>query len=124
MRSRRSRRLGRAGAVLAGVGLLGGLLGGCSASPSATALVQDACTHVGRSISLYHEAAGETGASARHLRAEALVQLRKALRPAALAGSAGGQFQALQATLSESSRVPERKLLVALSAQCAAVSSS
>lgn len=120
----RRRRVGRLAGTLAGLGLLGGLLGGCGSGPSAGALVEQACTHVGRSIALYDQASHESGATARHTKADALVQLRKALRPAALAGSAGGQYQALQATLSESSRVPERQLVSALSAQCAAGTTS
>jgi hypothetical protein len=85
--------------------------------------VQQACVEVTRSIALYEKAAGEPPAAAKRLRAEALVELRRALRPAALAGSAGGQYEALQATLSESSRVPEAKLIGALAAQCAAATS-
>ena len=52
-------------------------------------------------------------------RARALTLLREALQPAALAGSNDGDWQALMTTLSESNRVPESKLVPALSAQSA-----
>ena len=109
----------RIGTTLAGVALAGTLLGACG-SAGGGGLAQEACAHVNRSIALYDKAAREQGAAAAATRKAALVELRRALRPAALAGSAGGQFQALQATLSESSRVPESQLVSALSAQCAA----
>lgn len=110
----------RLGGTLAGVALAGTLLGACGSAGGGSALAQDACTHVTRSIGLYDQAAHEQGTAAAATRKAALVELRRALRPAALAGSAGGQYQALQATLSESSRVPESQLVSALSAQCAA----
>lgn len=116
LRSRPSRLVG----IVAGLGLAGGLLGGCGSGAGGSSLAQQACAHVSRSIVLYGEAAHEQGAAAADKRQAALVELRKALRPAALAGSAGGQYQALQATLSESSRVPEAQLISALTAQCAA----
>jgi hypothetical protein len=111
-------RPGRLAGAIGGLGLLGVLLGGCGSGPSGGVLVQEACAHVERSLTLYHRSTHEDGAAARRAQAAALVQLRDALRPAALAGSAGGQSQALQATLSESSRVPEGRLVTALSAQC------
>ena len=118
-----ARRIGRGAGVLATVGLLGGLLGGCGGGGS-SALVQEACGHVSRSIQLYERSTHQHGAMAERTRAAALVQLRRALRPAALAGSAGGQFQALQASLSESSRVPEGELVSALSAECSSAGTS
>ena len=92
----------------------------CGGSQAA-ALAHTACVEVAASI---HEYASSTRATtpgvARRERALALEELRRALQPAALAGSAGGQWEALTATLSESSRVPESDLVTALSAQCAA----
>ena len=88
------------------------------------ALAQQACTHVQRSLDLYASAKHAPSPTlAHHERRAALTQLRLALRPASLAGSAGGAYQALQATLEESSRVPESYLVRALSAQCANITS-
>jgi len=53
------------------------------------------------------------------LRTEALDQIRAALPLAAVAAGEDTTWQALEATLSESNRVPLRYLLPALSAQCA-----
>lgn len=123
MRRGFSRRSRRRASMLAAALAAGGTLAGCgSASPAA--LVQKACSDVSQSIALFHHAADERGAAATRTRNKALVDLRRALKPAALAGSNGGQYQALQATLSESSRVGESQLVGALRAQCAAARSS
>jgi hypothetical protein len=107
------RRPGRG--LVAGALLLGAA--GCS-SQSADALGQEACRHVDRALALYARASHERPDRARADRAAALGELRLALAPASLAGSGGGSWQALMATLSESSRVPARYLVTALRAQC------
>jgi hypothetical protein len=75
---------------------------------------------VSRSLTAYADAGRAGPIQARVERARALDELREALPLAARAGSDGGQWQALGATLSESSRVPEGDLVTALQAQCAA----
>ncbi|MCU1494067.1 MAG: hypothetical protein JWO62_1831 [Acidimicrobiaceae bacterium] len=113
---RRARRLG---AVLATTGALGLALSGCGGSGS-DALGHKACVEVSRSLRTYAAAASAPSpARAAADRGVALSELRDALQPAALAGSSDGQWQALEATLSESSRVPESDLVIALTAQCA-----
>ncbi|MCU1491644.1 MAG: hypothetical protein JWM85_3049 [Acidimicrobiaceae bacterium] len=116
-RKRRGKPGALAGALLA-AGLGGSVLAACSSG--AGALGQQACKDVHRSLTLYRaaERAGQTPAADAE-RLQALTWLRKALRPAALAGSQDGSWQALQTTLSESSRVPESELVTALTAQCA-----
>ncbi len=95
-------------------------LASCGGSQAA-ALGHTACVDVAASIHEYSVSTRATTARvASRERALALEELRRALQPAALAGSAGGQWEALTATLSESSRVPEAELVTALSAQCAA----
>ena len=64
------------------------------------------------------KATSATGARATLLKAEALDQVRLALPLAALAAGEDTSWQALEATLSESSRVPLSNLVTALSAQC------
>ncbi len=69
-----------------------------------------------------HKAASAVGAAqASQLRAEALGQIRDAVPLAAEAAGEDTTWQALEATLSESSRVPLGYLLPALAAQCAGV---
>lgn len=94
-------------------------LSSCGGSDS-NALGHKACVEVSSSLRTF--AAAKTAArpaAATADRSRALSELRNALQPAALAGSSDGQWQALEATLSESSRVPESDLVTALSAQCA-----
>ena len=80
-----------------------------------------ACVDVAKSIKTYDQSKDAPSATlAAQDRSSALAELRTALRPAALAGSSDGKWQALMATLSESSRVPEGLLTSALQAQCAA----
>ncbi len=104
-------------ALLAG----GGLLAACGGTPAAG---QKACADVHRSLNLYQRVASASGAAASHDRAQALTDLRRALHDAALIGSAGGNWQALEATLEETDRVPESALVTALTAQCAALTTS
>ena len=99
-------------------------LSACSSGSSSGALEHKACVEVRHSIALFTSAAHETGARASATRTAALTILRTALTPAALASADDADYQALSATLSESSRVPEGQLLVALRAQCAAVLTS
>lgn len=108
--------------ALAGLALVSGLsLAACSGS-SADALGRQACTHVARSLALFAASERETDpARAARDRAAARDELRAAAQPASLAGASGGDWQALQTTLSESPRVPERYLVSALRAQCAGV---
>lgn len=95
----------------------GGLLAGCSTGSSA--LAQQACVEVQRSLNTYAASLrAHDPATASRERSRALAELRAALRPAALASTSGGQWQALAATLSESNRVPESNLVTALSDQC------
>lgn len=94
------------------------LTSGCGAS--ASSLGHEACVDVGKSLALYARSTRtKDTALARADRARALSLLRKALQPAAIAGSNDGDWQALMTTLSETNRVPEAKLVPALSAQCA-----
>jgi hypothetical protein len=87
---------------------------------SASSLGHEACVDVGRSLSIYARSTRTSDAAlAAQNRQRALSLLRKALQPAAIAGSGDGDWQALMTTLSESNRVPESKLVSALSAQCA-----
>jgi hypothetical protein len=113
--SRRLRRLVGAAALLS---LGAASAAGCGAS--AASLGHQACEEVGRSLSIYARSTktDNTALAARD-RQRALSLLRAALQPAAIAGSDDGDWQALMTTLSESNRVPESKLVAALSAQCA-----
>ncbi len=87
---------------------------------SAEQYATQACTFVNQSISIYKQAAQDPSAKGFVKKEkEALALLRKALPLAALAAGTNGVWQALQATLSESNRVPESHLIDALSRQCA-----
>ncbi|MGC8466271.1 MAG: hypothetical protein ACP5O0_10175 [Acidimicrobiales bacterium] len=97
---------------------LGVLISACA--PSSGGYANQACQLVHRSISLYRSSQ-ETGAhNAQGLQGRALTLLRQALPLAALAASTNGSWQALQATLSETNRVNEGKLINALTQQCSA----
>jgi len=98
----------------------GALVTGCS-SQDAKALAQQACTHVERGLAVEHEASTAGAAQASQLDAEALDQIRDAVPLAAEAAGDDTTWQALEATLSESSRVPLRYLLPALTSQCEGV---
>ncbi len=109
-----------AGAIVIGLGTLVGACGN-----NGTALAKQACTHVTRSISLLNQSERQTGqADAARLQERAYVQLLAALPIAAQAANSDGQWQALMTTLSESNRVPESTLVVALNAQCRLADSS
>ena len=111
--------------VLLGALLFGlGELAGCS-SQSSGALEHKACVEVGHSLSVFQQAQSDADpASASALKQKAMSALRSALHPAALAAAQSSDYQALAATLSESSRVPESELVQALGAQCAVSLSS
>jgi hypothetical protein len=98
----------------------GAALTGCSGQDS-QALAQKACTHVESGLTAAHKSASVDLAQAAALEATALQQIRAALPFAAEAAGEDTTWQALEATLSESNRVPLHYLLPALSAQCAGV---
>jgi hypothetical protein len=115
---RPGRRLRRLVGVAALVSAGAVLATACGAT--ASALGHQACEDVGHSLSLYAQSTKTSDIVLAHRdRQRALSLLRQALQPAAIAGSNDGDWQALMATLSESNRVPESKLVSALSAQCA-----
>jgi len=95
-------------------------IAGCSSQDS-QALVNRACSHIERGLAAAHEAASVSPAQAMQLQAEALDQIRAAVPLVAVAAGEDTTWQALEATLSESSRVPLRYLLPALAAQCAGI---
>ncbi len=109
--------LRRITAVVALAGL--GALAGC-ANTNASALVHQACGHVNDSLSLYERSLTEPQPSATTDQNQALAQLRDAMPIAATAAGEAPEWQALMATLAESSRgVPESYLVGALRQQCA-----
>lgn len=77
------------------------------------------------SISLYEKSTKEPVASvAAREQADALRELRIAVQPAAIAAGEAPQWSALETTLSEANRVPEKNLVHALRAQCRVADSS
>ena len=96
-------------------------LTGCS-SQDASALARQACAHVERGLAAEHEASSATHARAVQLENEAVNEVRAALPLAAVAAGEDTDWQALDITLSESSRVPLPYLVGALKAQCASPS--
>lgn len=101
--------------------LLGSVaLASCGASSGATAT--KACKTVEASIALYKSSLSKPSTStAKAEQTKSLLMLRNALPEAAIAAGSNGEYQALQATLSETNRVPERLLIPALSRQCATI---
>ena len=92
-----------------------------SCGGGANALGDQACAHVERSLTLLQQSSRAVGTKAQTLETRASDELRSALRPASLAASEdGADWQALAATISESSRVAESNLVHALSDECAA----
>lgn len=95
-------------------------LGGCAKRDAAN-YAHAACRHVETSLSVFARAqANSNAADATTERATALAELRTAMPLAALAASDSSEWQALAATLGESSRVPESTLVPSLTAQCGA----
>ncbi len=90
----------------------------CS-SQDAAPLAHQACAQVERALAAERQVASASAPRAAHLEAAALDDVRAALPLAALAAGDDTSWQALDATLSESNRVPLRYLLHALSDQCA-----
>jgi hypothetical protein len=117
------RRPRRVAAGLSLVVALGAGLTACGQS-GGTVQARQACTYIGRSLSLLQQAARSDGSVATSLRERAYLQLREALPLAAEAADANGQWQALMTTVSESNRVPEQYLVTALRAQCAVANAS
>ena len=116
----RGRPFGRRAVGAAAIACAGAVAAGCGGS-SASALGHRACLEVSASLHRYASVGpAATGSRASERRAAALTPLRAALPLAALAASSDGQWQALEATLSESSRVPEFDLVSALDAECSA----
>lgn len=110
-----------AGVAVACLAALG--LSGC-ANAHALSLVRQACSHVQRSLTLYQESTATSSPSVQQSEAAAaLQQLRDALPLAASAAGENAEWQAFMTTLSESSRVPEAYLVIALRQQCASVAS-
>jgi hypothetical protein len=106
-------------AAVIGLGLV---LSACG--DSGTALAQQACGHVNKSIKLLDEAGHQSNSQAAAIRQQAYVQLRDALPIAAEAAYADGQWQALMTTVAESNRVAESTLVPALQDQCQQADSS
>jgi hypothetical protein len=97
---------------------------GCG-TQNGNALAKQACTDVNASIALYDSSiAAKNPAKKMQLQNEAYERLQLALQPAALADGDNGQWQALMATISESSRVPEGVLVSALRQQCSVADGS
>jgi hypothetical protein len=113
------RRGARAWAAVGVTVALGVGLGGCAQS-AALGLVRQACHHVSLSITLYRasERQADPTVAARE-RVQAQAQLQSAAPLATVAAGEASQWQALMATLSENSRLPEATLIGALQAQCA-----
>jgi hypothetical protein len=97
------------------------LFTGCS-SQDAAPLATKACAHVERALAVEHKAATAGPVEAARLQTEVLDQVRAAVPFAAQAAGDDTTWQPLEATLSESNRVPVHYLLPALAAQCAGVS--
>ena len=112
---RTGRRLALAAVV---TGAVGWGLAGC-ANSAALGLVHQACHRVDASVALYQRALTQPDAAvaARDKeRAEALLQ--DAVPLATQAAGEAPQWQALMATVGETSRLPESDLVPALQAQC------
>lgn len=95
----------------------GAVVSGCGTG-DAQPLAKQACAHVELGLAAEHKAASVGAAQAARLEGEALDQIRAALPLAAVAANDDTTWQALDATLSESNRVPLRYLIPALTAQC------
>lgn len=93
-------------------------------SPNSSGYAKAACKLVNKSLHIYTLSEHQQGTVASQDRTSALALLRQALPLAALAASTNGTWQALQATLSETNRVPEAHLVSALSQQCATSSNN
>ncbi len=110
-------RSARAAAAVAIAATCGAALSGC-AHQDAAGLASRACIYVHRSLAIERESDRARGARAASLRLKALTQLSLAEPLAAVAAGEHTTWQALDATLSETNRVPEHDLVYALRAQC------
>lgn len=100
--------------------LAGTVLAACGASASENS--RQSCQFVEQSISQFNLAQQQTDPTlAAAYTKKALGLLGSALPLAAIAAGSNGEYQALQATLSETSRVPENLLISALSRECAQI---
>ncbi len=114
------RSLFRAAAAIMTLFLAGTVLAACGASASANA--RQSCQFVEQSISEFNLAQQQTNPSlSGEYTKKSLGLLGSALPLAAIAAGSNGEYQALQATLSEISRVPEHLLTSALSRECAQI---
>ncbi|MGC8481474.1 MAG: hypothetical protein ACP5PJ_07980 [Acidimicrobiales bacterium] len=96
------------------------LLAACG--PSSSSYASQACHDVLSGLRALHEyQTASSPSAAQAALARSVHDLRNALPLAALAAGTNGEYQALQATLSESNRVPVSHLQSALSAQCKAI---
>ena len=113
----------RAVLVVAVIVALGTLLTACG--NQGIGLARQACSDVGRSITLLHQAdRSHDSSSAAELHQKAYVELLAALPIAAEATYVDNQWQALMTTLSQSSQVPETQLVPALQAECRVANNS
>jgi hypothetical protein len=107
-----------AASVAATVAIAAGV-SGC-ANSAGLSLAKQACSHVDRSLAIYRQSQRDPGTQkSADQQVEAMKQLTVALPLAATAAGEASQWQALMATLSESSRLPESDLTYALGQQCA-----
>jgi len=109
-------------ASFVGLALLCGTALTACAHQDASALADQACSKVERGLAAERQAESAGPLQGSRLKVEALGYIRAALPLAAVAAGEDMTWQALDATLSESNRVPLRYLLPALAAQCASVS--
>ncbi len=101
------------------LGVAAGLTFSACAHSDGQSYATQACHYVQSSISNYDRAStAQSPAEASQLRARALAELRSAMPISSLAAADDTQWQALAATLGESSRVGEGDLVHALQAQC------
>jgi hypothetical protein len=107
-----------AASVVAAVAIAAGV-SGCASSDGLN-LAKQACTHVDRSLTMYRLSQKDPGTpKSAGEQMEAVKQLTVALPLAATAAGEASQWQALMATLSQTSREPESDLAYALQQQCA-----
>ncbi len=116
----RGRSLFKPAATIITLLLAGAVLAACGTSASENA--RRSCQFVEQSISQLNLAQQQTDPTRSAAYAKkALGLLGSALPLAAIAAGSNGEYQALQATLSEASRVPENLLTSALSRECAQI---
>jgi hypothetical protein len=96
------------------------LLAACG--PSSSSYATQACHDVLDGLQALHDyQTASSPSAAQAALTRSVHDLRNALPLAALAAGTNGEYQALQATLSESNRVPISHLQTALNAQCKAI---